>query len=87
MKMKATAWPMMAALVATVATAVCTVSTARADARCDPTKFEFKLLATRRFMLDNEVMLSEFVPGESARPSLQNPLMPYCAMCLYSANP
>ena len=50
-----------------------------ADAGCDPTKLEFKLLATRRFMLDNEVMLSEFVPGESARPSLQNPLMPYCA--------
>ena len=46
---------------------------------CDPTRLEFKLLATRRFMLDNEVMLSEFVPGESARPSLQNPLMPYCA--------
>ena len=54
---------------------------------CDPTKLEFKLLATRRFMLDNEVMLSEFVPGESARPSLQNPLMPYCAMCLYGPNP
>ena len=50
-----------------------------ADAGCDPTKLEFKLLSTRRFMLDNEVMLSEFVPGESARPSLQNPLMPYCA--------
>ena len=50
-----------------------------ASAGCDPTKLEFKLLSTRRFMLDNEVMLSEFVPGESARPSLQNPLMPYCA--------
>ena len=50
-----------------------------ADVGCDPTKLEFKLLATRRFMLDNEVMLSEFVPGESACPSLQNPLMPYCA--------
>ena len=50
-----------------------------ADVGCDPTKLEFKLLATRRFMLDNEVTLSEFVPGESARPSLQNPLMPYCA--------
>ena len=49
-----------------------------ASAGCDPTKLEFKLLSTRRFMLDNEVMLSEFVPGESARPSLQNPLMPYC---------
>ena len=58
-----------------------------ADAGCDPTKLEFKLLATRRFMLDNEVMLSEFVPGASARPSLQNPLMPYCAMCLYGPNP
>ena len=63
------------------------VAAARADAGCDPTKLEFKLLATRRFMLENEVMLSEFVPGESARPSLQNPLMPYCAMCLYGPNP
>jgi hypothetical protein len=47
-------------------------------AKIDPTRLEFKLLATRRFMLDNEVNISEFVPGESARPSLQNPLMPYC---------
>ena len=58
-----------------------------AEAKVDPTKLEFKLLATRRFMLDNEVMLSEFVPGESARPSLQNPLMPYCAMYLYGPDP
>ena len=49
-----------------------------AEAKIDPTKLEFKLLATRRFMLDNEVMLSEFVPGEVARPSLQNARMPYC---------
>lgn len=46
-------------------------------AAIDPTKLEFKLLATRRFMLDNEVTLSEFVPGEVARPSLQNARMPY----------
>ena len=49
-----------------------------AEAKVDPTKLEFKLLATRRFMLDNEVMLSEFVPGEVSRPSLQNARMPYC---------
>ena len=36
------------------------------------------LLASRRFMLDNEVVLSEFVPGTVACPSLQNPAMPYC---------
>ena len=29
-------------------------------------------------MLDNEVVLSEFVPGTVACPSLQNPAMPYC---------
>ena len=44
----------------------------------DPTTMEFKLLATRRFMLDNEVVISEFVPGTVVRPSLQNALMPYC---------
>ena len=49
-----------------------------AEAKVDPTKLEFKLLATRRFMLDNEVTLSEFVPGEVSRPSLQNARMPYC---------
>ena len=47
-----------------------------AEAKVDPTKLEFKLLATRRFMLDNEVTLSEFVPGEVSRPSLQNARMP-----------
>ena len=38
----------------------------------------FHLLASRRFMLDNEIVLSEFVPGAVACPSLQNPAMPYC---------
>ncbi len=38
---------------------------------------EFHLLASRRFMLDNEIVLSEFVPGAVACPSLQNPAMPY----------
>ncbi|MBQ7190694.1 MAG: hypothetical protein IJR99_14895 [Kiritimatiellae bacterium] len=56
-----------------------TNGTVAAAREIDPAKLEFKLLATRRFMLDNEVMLSEFVPGASARPSLQNPLMPYCS--------
>ena len=42
----------------------------------DPTKLDFKLLSTRRFMLDNEVMISEFVPGTVVRPSLQNPVIP-----------
>jgi hypothetical protein len=35
-------------------------------------------MATRRFMLDNEVIISELVPGTVARPSLQNAMMPYC---------
>ncbi len=39
---------------------------------------QFHLLASRRFMLDNEIVLSEFVPGAVACPSLQNPAMPYC---------
>ena len=38
----------------------------------NPTNMTFRLLATRRFMLDNEVTISEFVPGSVARPSLQN---------------
>lgn len=38
----------------------------------------FQLLASRRFMLDNEIVLSEFVPGAVACPSLQNGPMPYC---------
>ena len=39
----------------------------------------FQLLASRRFMLDNEIVLSEFVPGAVACPTLQNSPMPYCA--------
>ena len=46
----------------------------------DPTKMEFKLIAAQRFVLDNELVVSEFVPGASARPSLQNPLMPFGKM-------
>ena len=38
----------------------------------------FHLLASRRFMLDNEIVLSEFVPGTVVCPSLQNGAMPYC---------
>ena len=44
----------------------------------DPCALQFHLLATRRYMLDNELTLSEFIPGAVARPSLQNALMPYC---------
>lgn len=44
----------------------------------DPCALQFRLLATRRYMLDNELTLSELVPGAVARPSLQNALMPYC---------
>ena len=44
-------------------------------AAVDPTTLEFKLLSSRRFMLDNELTLSEFVPGTVVRPSLQNPLI------------
>ena len=38
----------------------------------------FHLLASRRFMLDNEIVLSELVPGTVACPSLQHPAMPHC---------
>ena len=38
----------------------------------------FHLLASRRFMLDNEIVLSELKPGMVVCPSLQNPAMPYC---------
>ncbi|MCR4573030.1 MAG: hypothetical protein K5787_04620, partial [Lentisphaeria bacterium] len=44
----------------------------------DPCALQFHLLATRRYMLDNELTLSELIPGTVARPSLQNALMPYC---------
>ena len=43
----------------------------------DPCRLSFQLLATRRYMLDNELTISEFVPGAVARPSLQNAVMPY----------
>ena len=48
------------------------------DIDSHPTNMTFRLLATRRFMLDNEVTISGFVPGTVARPSLQNAVMPYC---------
>ena len=38
----------------------------------------FHLLASRRFMLDNEIVISEFIPGAVACPSIQNGPMPYC---------
>lgn len=44
----------------------------------DPCELQFRLLATRRYMLDNELTISELVPGAAARPSLQNAMMPYC---------
>ncbi|MBQ9447835.1 MAG: hypothetical protein IJU61_14635, partial [Victivallales bacterium] len=44
----------------------------------DPCALQFRLLATRRYMLDNELTLSEFIPGAVARPSLQNAWMPSC---------
>ena len=43
----------------------------------DPCRLSFQLLATRRYMLDNELTISEFVPGAVPRPSLQNAVMPY----------
>lgn len=43
----------------------------------DPCRLSFQLLATRRYMLDNELTISEFVPGAVSRPSLQNAVMPY----------
>ena len=43
----------------------------------DPCRLSFQLLATRRYMLDNELTISEFVPGAVSRPSLQNAEMPY----------
>ena len=56
--------------------AVPAVPADRAAAAVDPTKLEFRLLSSRRFMLDNELILSEFVPGAVVRPSLQNPVIP-----------
>ncbi|MBR0506354.1 MAG: hypothetical protein IJJ84_13190, partial [Kiritimatiellae bacterium] len=79
MKSKKTVNPASPVILAFVVCLAAVASTCgAAEAKVDPTKLEFKLLATRRFMLDNEVMLSEFVPGEVARPSLQNARMPYC---------
>ena len=43
-----------------------------------PCQLNFRLLASRRFVLDNERVLSEFVPGTVLRQSLQNRVMPYC---------
>ncbi len=43
-----------------------------------PCELNFHLLATRRFVLDNERVLSEFVPGTVLCQSLQNRVMPYC---------
>ena len=49
-------------------------------AQCvDPCALDFKLLASRRFVLDNEVVMSELVPGTVACPSLQYAPMPYFA--------
>ena len=45
----------------------------------DPCALDFKLLATRRFMLDNEIVMSELIPGTVVCPSLQNAPMPYFA--------
>lgn len=39
----------------------------------------FRLFASRRFVLDNEIVLSELVPGAVPCPGLQHPAMPYCA--------
>ncbi len=44
-----------------------------------PLDLNFRLFATRRFVLDNERVISEFVPGTVLAPSLQNRMMPYCA--------
>ena len=44
----------------------------------NPCDFEFQLVASRRYMLDNERVVSEFVPGAVVVPSVQNPFMPYC---------
>ncbi|MBR3820458.1 MAG: hypothetical protein IKJ37_02425, partial [Kiritimatiellae bacterium] len=55
----------VAASVATASTAVKLVNSAKVTktVAVDPTQLEFKLLSSRRFMLDNELVLSEFVPG------------------------
>ncbi len=44
--------------------------------KIDPCQLQFQLLATRRYMLDKELTISELVPGAVSRPSLQNPVMP-----------
>ena len=55
--------------------AMCACAAVGASA-ADPTHMTFNLLATRRYMLDNELVISEFVPGAVVRPSLQNAPMP-----------
>ena len=66
------------AALAQVGAGVADVGKDAPDIDSHPTNMTFRLLATRRFMLDNEVTISEFVPGTVARPSLQNAVMPYC---------
>ena len=68
----------LAVFAAAALVAVAPAASSAAERTADPTNMTFRLLATRRFMLDNEVTISEFVPGSVARPSLQNAVMPYC---------
>ncbi|MBO4287078.1 MAG: hypothetical protein J5985_02800 [Kiritimatiellae bacterium] len=48
------------------------------EAAVNPCDLEFKLIASRRYMLDNELVISELVPGAVVRPGVQHPFMPYC---------
>ncbi len=65
-----------------VATSVATTSTCQSDfsgvreanQSIDPTKLEFKLLSSRRFMLDNELILSRTGSGLVVCESKENPL-------------
>jgi len=68
-----------AAALAQAGAGAATVGKETPSSNTHPTNMTFRLMATRRFMLDNEVTISEFVPGTVARPSLQNAVMPYCA--------
>ncbi len=75
-KMKIVALVGIAAVMGAVVPVEAVSADKSAAAVVDPTKLEFRLLSSRRFMLDNELILSEFVPSAVVRPSLQNPVIP-----------
>ena len=53
----------------------CEVACAASPVAPSPCDMEFKLIASRRYMLDNGLVISELVPGTVVRPSVQNPFL------------